>query len=622
MSGGAHGGGLKRRRSCFFRDRPFASNALDLIRPPLLDDEEPTAISSQSDPSDEFEPTTDPNEPSGECSSTSFSIRVLDSLKSAQISTPEIGSRPSRPYLSDFNKLMKAFSRGGAIEEVLRLFNELKGSECSPNVLCYNTVINALVIADRPREAQAMFDEMLLSGVAPNVSSYNILVKLHSWCSKQFDLAYEGGENWGGMGVLDWMLEEKCRPTVHTYTPIVLSYCSEGQIEEAKTLMAAMESVGCRPNTVTYNILIRALCNAGRFDEVEQVLVESEFKGWTPNSVTYNTYMSGLCKRSMGREALGQLEKMLSLGLHPTIFTLSILLDCLCCCSMIWEAKCLLERSSAVELYIGVVGYNTVMSRLIEIGRWQAVLKLMIDMIKKGVTPNTRTFNIVIHSLCIAGKSHLAKFLIRNRGFVANVVTYNTLIHWFYLEGKFNEVQLLISDMTIEKIAPDLVTYTIIIDGLCRQGKFSEATDCFKKSLENGLCIDLFVGLMNRLVKSRRIKEILSLFKQIEGQGFYSDVIIYDSTVQAFCRHGYCSSADIFILCLILDKMLVKKLLYDESGLGKGMQAGTTIEDHMQFTVAPVHAAILLANTIVAFFSWTSKNLAVAIGYLWNLLTE
>ncbi|OAY76646.1 Pentatricopeptide repeat-containing protein, partial [Ananas comosus] len=242
---------------------------------------------------------------------------------------------------------MKAFSRGGAIEEVLRLFNELKGSECSPNVLCYNTVINALVIADRPREAQAMFDEMLLSGVAPNVSSYNILVKLHSWCSKQFDLAYEViarmracgftpdsttystlicglcragriGEAWG---VLDWMLEEKCRPTVHTYTPIVLSYCSEGQIEEAKTLMAAMESVGCRPNTVTYNILIRALCNAGRFDEVEQFLVER----WTPNSVTYNTYMSVLCKRSMGRKHW-PVEKMLSLGLHPTIFTLAFFL--------------------------------------------------------------------------------------------------------------------------------------------------------------------------------------------------------------------------------------------------------------------------------------------------------
>ncbi|OAY76647.1 hypothetical protein ACMD2_20165, partial [Ananas comosus] len=76
-------------------------------------------------------------------------------------------------------------------------------------------------------------------------------------------------------------------------------------------------------------------------------------------------------------------------------------------------------------------------------------------------------------------------------------------------------------------------------DGLCRQGKFSEATDCFKKSLENGLCIDLCC-LMNRLDKD------------------FIQCFIYDSTVQAFCRHGYCSSADIFILCLILDKMLAK----------------------------------------------------------------
>lgn len=90
-------------------------------------------------------------------------------------------------------------------------------------------------------------------------------------------------------------------------------------------------------------------------------------------------------------------------------------------------------------------------------------------------------------------------------------------------------------------------------------GSFQRLLIVLKKSLENGLCINLFVGLMNRLVKNRRFKEILNLFKQMEGQGFHSDAVIYDSTVRAFCRYGYCSSADIFILCLILDKMLARK---------------------------------------------------------------
>ncbi|KAM0838567.1 hypothetical protein ACQ4PT_060895 [Festuca glaucescens] len=146
---------------------------------------------------------------------------------------------------------MKALARAGDVDQVVALFAELrtsgtgKGDASPPNVLCYNTLVNALAEAGRLEEARVAFDEMLAAGVAPNASSLNILVKLHSWRSARFDLAYKDilrmrdlgveadvgtystlvtglcragrvGEAWG---VLEWMLEEGCRPMVQTYTP-------------------------------------------------------------------------------------------------------------------------------------------------------------------------------------------------------------------------------------------------------------------------------------------------------------------------------------------------------------------------------------------------------------------
>jgi pentatricopeptide repeat protein len=350
------------------------------------------------------------------------------------------------------------------------------------------------------------------------------------------------------------MLEEGCRPMVQTYTPIVQGYCREGRVEEAKELMATMERAGCPPNVVTYNVLIRALCDAARFDEVSQVLIESRAKDWTPTTVTYNTFMNGLCKKGMAKEALEQLDVMLGQGLDPTDFTLSILLNCLCHDSRISDAIYLLERSTSLKWYAGVVAYNTVMSRLCGAGHWMGVLKLLTDMIKKGIMPNTRTFNIFIRSLCFGQEFDLVKNLIHNQGFAAtaNVVTYNTLIH-----GMPEEAELLFRHMrVVQKIAPDEVTYTIMVIILCRYGMFAKATDKFIESLETGLSMDLFAVLTDKLAHNDKIWEMFRIFQKMEEKGFILDSSIFDITIRSFCRTGHCHDRDFHKLNLILDTML------------------------------------------------------------------
>uniref|UniRef100_A0A0E0JZ55 Pentacotripeptide-repeat region of PRORP domain-containing protein n=1 Tax=Oryza punctata TaxID=4537 RepID=A0A0E0JZ55_ORYPU len=493
----------------------------------------------------------------------------------------------------DYNVAMKALALDGDVDEVVAVFAELKRTAGEggdggppPNVLCYNTLANALAEAGREGEALKAFDEMLASGVAPNASSQNILIKMHAR-RLEFDLAWElihksgvepdvgtystliaglcrAGKVVEAWGVLDWMLEKNCRPMVQTYTPIVQAYCRDGRIVEAKLLMAEMERLGCLPNVVTYNVLIRALCDGDRFDEVEQVLMESSTKDWKPSTVTYNIYMNGLCKKGKAKEALKLLDVMLGEGLEPTAYTSSILLNCLCHSSRLLDAIYLLGRSTELKWYAGVVAYNTVMSSLCEMGKWRGIMKLLTDMIKKGIEPNTRTFNILVRSLCVGGKFSLAKSLIHSQGFAANVVTYNTLLHWFYYRGKLTEANRLISVMLENNVAPDEVTYTIIIVGLCREGKFDAATAYFLKSLTSGLSMDVLTVLLNRLVYADKIWEINRIF---DGKDFVPDYHVFDLTIRTFCRAGYCHYRTFYKLNLILDTMLKRKGLTAASPL-------------------------------------------------------
>jgi pentatricopeptide repeat protein len=497
---------------------------------------------------------------------------------------------------------MKALARVGDVDQVVDLFAELMLSASSagvvPSILCYNTLLNALVEDGRAADTRRVFDEMLALGVVPNVSSFNILVKLYAWRTVEFHLAYKEIHGMRGhnlepdvgtystlvtglcqvgkldeaWGVLDWMLQEGCCPMVHTYTPIVQGYCREGRIEEARKLIDFMEDSGCPPNAVTYNVLIRALCDDARFDEVKQVLAEIKMKGQKPNTVTYNIYMDALSKHGMAKEALQQFEDMQGEGLYPTAFTLSIILNCLCCNSRFSQAISLLARSTELNWCAAVVAYNTVMSRLCDTDRCSAVLELLVDMIKKGIMPNTRTYNILIQSLCMDKKLSVAKNLVYNQRFHANVVTYNTLIHWFYYSGMVSEAEYLFAYMTnVANIAPDEVTYAIMIDGLCRQGKFDLATDCFKESLKNRLSKGLLTNLINKLARSNRIGNILVAFEEIERQGFVRDYMIFSDTVRSFCRVGFRQHTNIFDLQFLLDGMFGpgKEVYPAHSGRGK-----------------------------------------------------
>ncbi|KAJ3676679.1 hypothetical protein LUZ60_004091 [Juncus effusus] len=510
---------------------------------------------------------------------------VLKSFELGFSPQPVVGSRPIKQNQSAYNDLMKHLSLKGNLKEVLRLFCEMKEFKIHPNVLCYNTVINALAKSGHIKEAHNLFDEMLHLGITPNLSTFNIFVKLRSFYPKQFDLAYsyiekmiefgfepdsttystlitglcKTGRVEEAWGILDFMLTQNCTPTVCTFTPIVQAYCSQGKIEEAKNLMIKMENLGFPPNTITYNILINALCKISRFDQVEKLLEDSESKNWIPNSITYNTYMNGLCKLGMIKQALEKLEIMINKGLNPTNFTLGILLNCLCRDSRISEAQILLERSLSLNNEIGIVGYNTLMSRLCENGKSKVVLKLMTDMLKKGVKFDTRTLNIVINSLCLGGKFRVAKNLINCRGFNRNVVTYNTLIHWSFLEGRVSERRVLIYEMEMDGIAPDEITYGIMVEGYFREEKYTEAVCCFIESIEErGVVKDRAFVLLSRLVMNRRFKEMLSLFEGMKERGFKLDDVMFDVVIRVFCRHGFCVRAELDIVCFALEKMLVR----------------------------------------------------------------
>lgn len=184
------------------------------------------------------------------------------------------------------------------------------------------------------------------------------------------------------------------------------------------------------------------------------------------------------------------------------------------------------------------------------------VLMFFSHMMKKGIATNTRTFNILIHSLCKEGKLQLAQRMVGSGGFVADVVTYNILLHWFYQNGKAQKVNFLLSSMGAENIAQDAVTHTIMINWLCQEGKFLEATNCCLKSLEGRFDRKMVALLIKRLETNGRISEILHLIKGMTSQNCFPDGFLRDISIRTLCKAGFCRSERIHHISLVLENLL------------------------------------------------------------------
>uniref|UniRef100_A0A8R7TPT5 Pentatricopeptide repeat-containing protein n=1 Tax=Triticum urartu TaxID=4572 RepID=A0A8R7TPT5_TRIUA len=127
---------------------------------------------------------------------------------------------------------------------------------------------------------------------------------------------------------------------------------------------------------------------------------------------------------------------MVAKGLQLTMLGLNILLDYAEKDLDTLVAKEVLEQCEELGFEVDVVTYNAVMVHFSKMMKWLYFIRLFMDLLKKPITPNAQTYNILISSLCRASNFQLAKFMFSCNGFVADNMTYNILIHEFYDAGK------------------------------------------------------------------------------------------------------------------------------------------------------------------------------------------
>ncbi|XP_024642343.1 putative pentatricopeptide repeat-containing protein At1g12700, mitochondrial [Medicago truncatula] len=274
-----------------------------------------------------------------------------------------------------------------------------------------------------------------------------------------------------------------------------------------------MELQGIQTDVVNLSILINCFCHLHQLNYAFSVLAKIFKFGYQPDTITMTTLMKGLCLSGQVRKAL---------HFHDDVIEKGFKLD--------------------------HVSYGTLINGLCKSGETRAALQVLEKIERLNVKPDVlidlevdfgseENASIVYAALAVAEPNPLIIFLV---------------LVWF------DKAITLLTKIKDQGIQPNLYTYTLLVDGICKNGKLKDAKAVYQDLLIKGYHLDVIMYnvMVNWLCKEGLFDEALSILSKMEHNNCTPDVVTYEIVIRALFKNVKNDKA-VKLLCEMIDRGLL-----------------------------------------------------------------
>lgn len=284
-----------------------------------------------------------------------------------------------------------------------------------------------------------------------------------------------------------------CHRTIRSFNTLLDVLLRLGEISKLQTLCHDLDTCQFSPDACTYNILIRARAASGSIYGACEMFDQMRKDGISPTATTFGTLITAFISASLQEEAFRVKEVMVRrYNIKPNVYIYASLLKTLCMDNELDHAIRLKdEMASDSEIGLDAAIYTTLIRALFRAGRKGEVVSILEEMKKKGVKPETATYNAIIAGFCEEedfNASFEALREMKRRGCEPDVVSYNTIVVGMCRAGRWRDARDLFDDMPRQGCRPDVVTYRALLDGICAAGESRDVELLVEEMAFNGYC--------------------------------------------------------------------------------------------------------------------------------------
>ncbi|KAK9040186.1 hypothetical protein V6N11_015361 [Hibiscus sabdariffa] len=379
-----------------------------------------------------------------------------------------------------YTSILHWLSKSGDVDGAMETWEEMRGKGCFPTVVSYTAYMKVLFDNKRIKEGTDVYKEMLHSGVSPNCHTYTVLMEYLLGAGK-YEEALEIFNNMQEAGVKPDkaacnILVEKCCKAGETWPIIrILQYMKENYIVlrypiflmALETLRAAGESDALL-RQVHPHISVECIGN-------ERVVDYKGNDSEAPLSLDRELVWVLLKKQNL-IAIDGLLTELLNknIPLDSKIMSAVIHANCNCC----RPDGALLAFKYCVKTGIELerTAYLALIGCLIRSNTFTDIVEIVTEMTSTGHSLGVYLASLLIYRLgCARRPTCAAKIFDSLADDQKCVATYTALVGIYFAAGAADKGLKIYKTMRKKGIHPSLGTYCVLVAGLEKLGRVSNA---------------------------------------------------------------------------------------------------------------------------------------------------
>ncbi|KAJ4821648.1 Pentatricopeptide repeat-containing protein [Rhynchospora pubera] len=234
-------------------------------------------------------------------------------------------------------------------------------------------------------------------------------------------------------------------------------------------------------------------------------------------------------------------RKTIKMKTPPQTQALNLLFDALCKCSLVTEAEQIFHRIKK-KVTPNSDTFNILFFGWCRVQDPVRAMKLLEEMITLGHAPNNFTYNCAIDSFCSAGMVKEARELfefMRTKGCTMSsptAKTYSIMIVALAKCDMMEECFKLLTEMRSCGCLPDVSTYKEMIEGMCQAGKVDAAHKVLDEMSNTGFPPDILTYncFLKVLCDLKKAEEAMDMCNRIILSGCEPSVHTYNMLITMF----------------------------------------------------------------------------------------
>ncbi|KAI4383029.1 hypothetical protein MLD38_008911 [Melastoma candidum] len=434
-----------------------------------------------------------------------------------------------------YNAMMGVYARKGKFDDVRKLLDVMRRRGCVPDLVSFNTLINARLKAGPmvPNLGMELLDEVRRSGVRPDIITYNTLI---SSCAHESNLE-EASK------IFRDMEASNCQPDLWTYNAMISVYGRCGLSAEAEQLFRELETKGFFPDAVTYNSLLYAFAKVGNIEKVKEICQEMVKKGFGEDEMTYNTVIHMYGKQGRYDLAMQVYEEMKSSGRIPDAVTYTVLIDSLGKAGKTTEASSVMSQMLDAGVKPTLRTYTALICAYAKAGKRVEAENTFDCMCRSGIKPDLIAYSVVLDILWRFNEVEKAPAMYQRMlddGYRPDRTLYEVMVGVLVRENNMEMVENLVRDMTeLCDMSPSVIA-SILVKGEC----YDRAATILRVAIDGGseLGRDELISLMSALSSSGRHTEAVELLELLREKAGPSQ-LLSEVLVVMLCKAGRIEAA-------------------------------------------------------------------------------